>query len=274
MTAKTTVATQDPEPNGKRSRASHLRWVPIAKMRVSPKAQREFRKTHAEKYAADFDFEAVGFPVVSLREGHYWIVDGQHRVEALKMIGWGDQQIQCECYEGLSESEEAELFLRRDERKAIRPFDKFKIALVAGRETETKINATVAHQGLKISTDASEDSIAAISALRKVYETGGSTVLGRDLRILRDGLAGDLGKFRSELITGVGLVCQRYNGQVKDEEAVQKLQALRGGSSALIHRANSHRAKTGRPMADCVAAAFVDTINTGKGTKKMDPWWK
>lgn len=110
----------------KKQRASHLRWVPIAEMKVSPKAQREFRKPHAEKFAADFDLEALGFPVVNIRDGHYWIVDGQHRVEALKMMGWADQQIQCECYEGMTEAEEADLFLRRDDRRAITSFDKFR----------------------------------------------------------------------------------------------------------------------------------------------------
>lgn len=263
-----------PANGNKKQRASHLRWIPIAETRVSPKAQREFRKSHAEKYAADFDLEALGYPVVSLRDSHYWIVDGQHRIEALRMIGWGDQQIQCECYEGMTEAEEADLFLRRDERKSIRPFDKFRIALVAGRDPETDINRTVVTQGLKVSTDASEDSIAAITALRKVYEQGGPGVLGRDLRILRDGFSGDLGKFRSELITGVGLVCQRYNGQLPDETAVLKLSNLRGGSMALVRKGQQLKEKTGRPLADCVAAAFVETMNVGKGGKKLEAWWK
>jgi len=35
----------------RKERASHLRWVPIAEMRVSPKAQRKYQKSHAERYA-------------------------------------------------------------------------------------------------------------------------------------------------------------------------------------------------------------------------------
>ena len=82
-------------------RESHLRWVPIKEMRSSPAAQRKYRRTHAATYAADFHLEALGYPVLSLRDGIFFIVDGQHRIKALEMIGWGDQQIQCEVYEGL-----------------------------------------------------------------------------------------------------------------------------------------------------------------------------
>lgn len=258
----------------RRPRAPHLRWVPIDEMRVSPKSQREFRRAHAEEYAADFDLEALGYPVVSLRDGHYWIVDGQHRVEALKMIGWGDQSIQCECYEGLTEAQEADLFLRRDARRSIRPFDKFRIALTAERSFETEIARTVAAQGLKISQDGTDGSIRAIAALRKVATLGGQVVLGRDLRLLRDGLAGDPNAFIADLVAGLGRVCQRYDGALDDSLAVQRLAALRGGAMGLIRKANSYREKTGRPKDDCVAAAFVDTYNTGRGGKKLDAWWK
>ena len=273
MVTRTAVGSDDD--GGKRKqRAAHLRWIPIAEMRVSPKSQREFRKSHAEEYAADFDLEALGYPVVSMRDGHYWIVDGQHRIEALKMIGWGDQSIQCECYEGLAEADEADLFLRRDTRRAIRPFDKFRIALTAGREVETDIERTVAAQGLKISQDSAEGSIAAIAALRRVAALGGPAVLGRDLRILRDSFAGDSSAFHAELISGVGRVCQRYNGALDDRVAVERLSALRGGAAALVRKANSYKEKTGRPKDDCIAAAVVDVINAGRGGKKLDGWWQ
>ena len=68
-------------------RAPHLRWVPIAKMRVSPRAQRTFSPAHAAALAASFDLEAMGYPVVNLRaDGLFYIVDAQHRVEALKLL--------------------------------------------------------------------------------------------------------------------------------------------------------------------------------------------
>lgn len=259
--------------NEKRQRASHLRWIPIAEMRVSPKAQREFRKSHAEKFAADFDLEALGFPVVSMRGGHYWIVDGQHRIEALKMIGWSDQSIQCETYENLSEAEEAELFLRRDDRRAIRPFDKFRIGITAERDEETDINRIVMGLGLRVSTDGDEKSLACVGAMHRVYESGGPGVLSRAIRILRDAYSGDGARFRAELVGGMGLVCQRYNGELADDRAVTRLGSMHGGAMELLRVANGIKLKTGHRKDDCVAAAVVDAVNGGRGGQKLPSWW-
>lgn len=256
------------------NRASHLRWVPIASMKVSPKAQREFKEAHAAELAADFDLEAMGFPVVSLRDGNHYVVDGQHRVEALKMIGWGDQSIQCEVYEGLTEAEEADLFLRRDRRRAIQAFDRFRIAVVAEREQETDIDRIVRAMGLKVSTDQSDTSIAAVGALNKVYRAGGHKVLARDLKILRDSFPGDVTAFRREMIEGLGLVCQRYNGELNDSELTAKFAGLRGGAQTVLRKAEGFRKSTGETQAQCVAAAIVDVANGGRGGKKLSSWWK
>src|SRR3982074_2064161 len=100
----------DPIPIGMRiSRDARLRWVPIGEMRVSPGSPREFHQSHPQELAANFDLEGFGFPVVNHRDGHWYVIDGQHRVAALRLIGWGpEQQIQCEGYDGLTEVEEAE----------------------------------------------------------------------------------------------------------------------------------------------------------------------
>jgi hypothetical protein len=243
-------------------------------MKVSPRAQREFRPSHAEKFAADFDLEALGYPVVNHRDGHYFVVDGQHRIEALKMIGWGDQQIQCECYEGMTEAQEADLFLRRDDRRAIRSFDKFRIAVTAEREAETDIERVVLAQGLKISNSDSPGCLSAIAALQKVYKTAGPEGLGRALRIVRDAYGGHQAALRGDIITGLGLVCSRYNGKMDDEKAVERLSKVPGGALGLMGKAEVIRRQTGRQKAHCVAAATVETYNAGRGGSKLEPWWK
>lgn len=263
-----------PNETARQARASHLMWVPIASMKVSPKAQREFKENHAAEFAADFDLEALGYPVVSKRDGNYYIVDGQHRVAALKMIGWGDQSIQCEVYEGLSEAEEAELFLRRDKRRAIQAFDRFRIGVVAEREDELDINRIVMGCGLRVATDQDSKSIAAVGALHKTYQNGGAKTLSRSIRILRDGFPDDPAAFRRELVEGAGLLCQRYNGDLDDAELKKKLAALRGGANGVLTKAGRIRASTGETLAQCTAAALVEVANSGRGGKKLASWWK
>src|SRR5437764_10583991 len=87
---------------------TRIEWVPVEKIRVSETAQREFRPHRANQFAANFDPDAFGRLIVNFRDGHWWVIDGQHRLAAVKILGWTDIKVECECYEGLTEKEEAE----------------------------------------------------------------------------------------------------------------------------------------------------------------------
>ena len=252
------------------SRAPNVRWVPISEMRVSPRAQRTFQRPQAEGYAADFDLEALGYPIVNRRDGSYWIVDGQHRIYALKLIGWGDQQVQCECYEGLSEAGEAELFLRRDSRRAISTFDRFTIGVVAQRGEDCEIDRIVREHGLTISKGAT--GIGAVGTLRRVYRRSGPEVFSRMLWIVRDAY-GDPG-FQASVMDGIGLVCQRYGAKLDSLKVVDQLGSARGGLNGLLSRAHLLRKQTGNAQSHCVAAACVQIVNSGRGGGKLIQWWR
>lgn len=185
-------------------REARLRWVPIADMRVSPLAQRELNRSRVNKISAEFDLEQVGTPTVNERQGHFYIIDGQHRVEALKEIGWGDQQIQCWSYSGLTEEEEAEKFLKLNDTLSVSAFAKFRVGVQAGREEECDIDRIVRAQDLRVSQDQRDGAISAVGALRRVYNQAGPGQLARTLRIVRDAY-GDAG-LEAAVISGVGLV--------------------------------------------------------------------
>jgi hypothetical protein len=134
--------------------------------------------------------------VVSHRGGWYYLIDGQHRIAALKLwLGsWEGQQVQCWCYEGLTEAQEAEVFLTLNDTLAVHAFARFKVSVQVGRGTEGDIDRIVRALGLRISQGRAGGGIAAVATLRRVYDRGGAAVLARALRIhpgrLRRGRAG------------------------------------------------------------------------------------
>lgn len=253
-------------------RSARLRWVPIEKMKVSPLAQRGLNPSRVDKIAATFDVEQVGTPTVNERDGHFYIIDGQHRVAALKEMGWGDQQIQCWTYVGLTEEEEAEKFLLLNDTLAVKVFDKFRVGVQAGRAEECDIDRIVRASGLVVSKDHVPGAIAAVGTLRRVYDRAGGAVLGRTLRLIRDSY-GDPG-LEAPVIDGLGMLCQRYNGQFDDEAAKKKLSDAHGGVNGLLGKAEQLRRQTGNPKGQCVAAAAVEIINAGRGGNKLPSWWK
>jgi hypothetical protein len=253
-------------------RAARLVWVPIQMMRVSPLGQRELNPARVDRLAATLDLEQLGTPTVNKREGHFYIIDGQHRVRALEAIGYGDQQIQCWCYEDMTAAEEAEMFLRLNDVLAVNVFPKFKVAVEAGRPEETEINRVVKQLGLRVSQDKGEGAVGAVGTLKRVYKRSDSNTLARSLLLIKDayGTAG----FTSAVIDGIGHLCQRYNGELDVPTAVQKLGNAHGGVNGLLGRAEVIRRQTGNAKGLCVAAAAVDFINSGRGGKKLPAWWK
>ena len=71
---------------GRIERTARLRWVPLTQMRVNPLAQRDLNQARVAELAASFDIEQMGNPTVSHRGGWYYLVDGQHRIQALKLL--------------------------------------------------------------------------------------------------------------------------------------------------------------------------------------------
>ena len=257
---------------GRIERGCHLKWVRISDMKVSPAAQREFRPHWKDHLVASFDLTKMGVPTVNNRDGSHFVVDGQHTTEALRDLGFGDELVQCWYYEGLSEAEEAELFLVLNDRLSVNVFDKFNVGIVAEREVPSDIDRIVRSLGLSVNKAKGDGSIGCVGTLTQVYRAGGPKALSRALRITRDSF-GDPG-YQAAIIKGLGLVCQRYNGELDDSTAIAKLGGMRAGATALMSKAITTQKQTRKPIGDCVAAAVVDVINSGKGGKKLPSWWK
>ncbi len=255
-------------------RASHLEFVSLGELYPSPVAQRQLEPSWADKLAKDFRLEGMGFIVVNKRAGHYYIVDGQHRVGALRALDFSPTDtIQCEVYDGLTEEEECELFLERNHVRLVRSFDKFDKAVKAGREIETTISRLVRVQGLQITRSRSEGGISATTVLLRVYARGGDIGLGRMLRVIRDsyGITG----FDGPIMEGLDLFLRRYNSQIDEDIMVHRLSHVIGGVQGLLGPAQKLKLILRQPLAQCIAAQAVDIYNRSlKGGKKIAPWWK
>lgn len=253
-------------------RVARLRWVPIADMAVTPTAQRELRPYRVSHLVSNFDPEQIGNPTVNHRDGVYYILDGHHRVEACKAIGWGDQSLQCWTYEGLTEAEEAETFLKLNDKLTVSTFDKFKVGVQAGRLAESDVDRIVRFHGLRVAQSEAPGSIGCPGTLLKVYKTCGPGILSRTLNIVTRSF-GDTGLDRY-VIEGVALMCQRYGQELDASKAVERFGGARGGMSGLLQRAHAIKERMGGQKPHCVAAAAVEIYNAGRGGKKLASWWR
>lgn len=269
-TAKRKTPPPEPQHHGNAQRASSIRWVAIGEMNVAEAAQRKFQPAHAQMMADDFDLERMGHPVLNYRDGVWWIVDGQHRVAALKIVGFADEDvIECECYVGLTATQEADLFLHRAKSKAIHPLDKFRIAVNAGWPDECAVQKVVDDLGMRVGFN--KGRIAAVGALMTIYRDAGEGGLGRTLLILQESF-GETG-FSSAMIGGVGLVIRRYGNLVETKRLIDALRKSPGGAAGIEQKAEVLKRSTGNGKGVCLGAAVVETYNRTRG-KKLTNWWR
>lgn len=257
-----------------RKLASVLKDVALKDMRVSENAQRHLRPHRVSELATNFDPEFFGNPVVNLRGGHQWLIDGQHRIESVKLwLGkdWPQQAVTCRCYVGLTEQEEAAMYLRLNNQLAVGTYDRFKVAVTAGEPAALLIKSAAHKAGVRVGPFPSEGTIAAVATLSKVLARSDAKNLTRSIRLSYE-CFGDPG-LRAPVIDGIARVCERYNSQVKDEDALPVLQNIHGGVGALLTRASNYRKTTGNQLGYCFAAAIVDALNA-KAKKKLPSWWK
>lgn len=253
-------------------RRATMQWIPLDETEFSPVAQREYRPGHAAHLAANLDVDQLGHPTVNRRGGKWMVVDGQHRIKALEIRGMRHMRLECEAYEGLTEAEEGELFLQLNDRLGVSAFDKFRIAVTAGRVQPCAINDVVIQCGMRISLEKGDGSIAAVRTLEEIYRAGGEECLARTLVIIREayGHAG----LDHHIIAGIGLLVQRYGNVMNDALAIAKLQAAFGGSYGLLNTARELKRSLGRPLKHCVAATATENINAGRGGRKLPDWWR
>jgi hypothetical protein len=249
--------------------------VALGDMTVSERAQRAFRQARVDQILGELDLNAFGEPVLSFRDGRYYIIDGQHRIKALGQFlgtGWERQQILCKVYEGMTEQDEARLFRQLNTVLGTTAYDKFKVAVTEGREEETRIKAIVEAAGLHVSR-ARKDSpgaISAISALRNAYSLSPKSLMF-SLKLASESY-GDAG-MEAAIIEGLAQLHNRYDKALDDEMSVEALSHARGGVKGLINAAQKRRLTTGNSLAICVAAEAVDVINRYRKGKKLPSWW-
>lgn len=248
--------------------------VALGEMTICESAQRALKPARVEQILSALDLAAFGEPVLSYRDGRYYIVDGQHRVRALAKFlgdGWERQKIQCKVYEGMTEREEAHLFRQLNTVLSSTAFDKFKVGVTAGYEEETRIKNIVEAAGLHVGRNRSEAGcVSAIGALRSAYRLSAKSLMF-SLK-MASGAYGDPG-LEGSIIEGFAKLFNRYDRLIDDSKTIEALSHGRGGVKGLLNAAQKRRLTTGHSLPVCVAGEAVEIINRHSRGRKLPSWW-
>lgn len=186
-----------------------IRLLSVGELQVGG-YQRPTNNAQVEKIAAHFDEAKLGLPIVSARDGQYHLLDGAHRVAALRKIGY--THAMCVVLTGLSYQDEAEYF--RTQNLNSRPLTKynlFKAGLESGDELCVQIDQITRANGFMVGMSfRSFNSISAIHALMTICTVYGYQTLDETLRLLRATWEGINNVTRREFLVGTAEFVHRF----------------------------------------------------------------
>lgn len=190
-------------------RHSRFKQIKPSATVVDGRFQRDLDERRTKEMAENFSIDLLGVPVVSQREdGAIMRIDGQHRLAAAILAGFGDVPVTMEVHFGLSPKQEADLFLRLNEkRKSVRAVDRFKARLVAEEPVALEIRSSLQKVKCKITKTPQRGGVMAIEAVERAFHQG---TLDQTMRALYAWLDGSPDAFDGHLVRAVSAFFSAY----------------------------------------------------------------
>lgn len=260
-------------------------WVPLDSLKfdhaVNPRTPDQARR-RVDAIVRDFDPDKLGYLTVSRRDqnGTYVVLDGQHRVAALRRLGYDDQKVECRVYEGLTAQQEADIFLGLNTVRTMSAIHQLLAGIAAGRQPEADIARIVESLNLRIGDQCADGQIAAAKALRVVY--GGGRVrrvkpeshpklLQATLRLILSTWGRQQDALAGQIIEGVGFFLARYGSDVEVSVLVEKL-AKNGTPNKLIGEGRALRSAHDLTLSSAIAWRITDIYNKGRVKNRLASW--
>lgn len=252
--------------------AHSTQWIAIKNLSVVwATAQREFNERHANRIAASFDPDLFDDLVVTLPNGDgiYHVVDGQHRMAAIRSLYGEDERVPCRIVTAKDPARAAIIFDKINTgRRAPSGLEKFKVRVTAGAETEVTINKVVTHLGYRIESGTSQNSIRATGALLNVHNQFGLEVLKEALSQIRTIWRDDKGAVEGPIIEGFGSLVGAHRRHM-DWVRMRDKTASNYTPGRLLGQAKADKETLGGRISDGVRRVLIRNYNHGLKVGKL-----
>lgn len=208
--------------------------------------QRSLHENRSKKMEAEF-YEALCNPfVVSDREdGTYAVLDGQHRLETLYLLG--ETHWDCKILQGLTIQQEADIFIRlqTQSHKPTR-IERHVAALVAEDEAALRIEKVMRKEGFRIADSDGAGSLRCVGSLYIAEKAYGADTLGLALHIIAAAWGkDDQTALTAPMVHGMACLLHHHSSEMDIPSFVTKLRTHRSVKVVSEIRAKSEFASGG-----------------------------
>ncbi len=191
--------------------------------------QRPVNPKEVDRLIREWDERLLEPVIVSFRDGKFNVVDGQHRISAMRrMNGGGGIMVTCKVYSGLTYEQEAALCYKLDKAKKRLSLSQATNALAeSGEDAEvTEIRQLTENCGFVWALGKSRGKtgeIVTTRALVNAYRLLGGAAFVRMMNLLWDTWEGDPRSLTASILSGMALFVKTYETEMNDKTFVSRL---------------------------------------------------
>ena len=247
------------------------RMIMTSKLVSGMPYQRPVEDAEVDRLIAEWDDRLLDPLIVSFRAGNFYLVDGQHRVCAVrKMNGGRDVVMQCLVYSGLTYEDEAELCYKLDKAKKRLSLSQSTNALLeSGRDEEiVEIKQLLERKGFVWALNKSGSKAYEIKAARGVinsYRELGAPLFSRMLCLLDDTWHGDAASLNAAMLSGMTLFLKTYGSDMDDRAFAARLSSV--DPAEILRRSKTDFSTNNRALR--CARVLLKKYNSARGGKKL-----
>ncbi len=249
-----------------------VRGIPTSKLTSGLPYQRQINDSVVAALVRCWDDRLLDPLTVSFRDGRFFVVDGQHRIAALRRMNDGrDVIVPCKVYCGLTYEQEAELFYKIDKSKRNLSLAQSLNALV---ESGTDPDIAVVKQALEANgfvwaigkSNGRTDEITSARTVINAYHLLGKSEFSHMLALMRRIWHGNPRSLTSFIIGGMALFLKTYGHEIDDHAFVKRMSAIE--PEEIIQRGKTDFSTGSNPLR--FARVILDKYNTRhKNARKL-----
>lgn len=235
----------------------------LAEIEVAP-YQSSLSATKVRRILKTFDPLAIGRVILSLRDGKYFAVDGQHRIAAARFRGW--TKIPADVLIDLTYEQEAALYLHFATRGHKTALNRFHARLEAGEEQSVEIKAVLDAVGLTIPQEHGGARTGTIQAAEKaclIFRKYGANGLARTLAVLQDAFGDNPRAYTHVLLGGMAMFLSKWGDEISYKRLMKRLAVE--GIEGVYRGYHNHSAGSGAENNTAGALAIMDIYNYKMG---------
>lgn len=205
--------------------------IDLRNLVIDQRYQREISGLQVRRIVDNFNPKLLSYLVVSDRnDGTYAILDGQHRVAAMRSMGM--RCAPCYVHSGITERQEAEIFdgVNRFRRQTTSK-DHFRARIFMKDPDALAIQSIAAECGVILAShspsgNSNSSATIAYKAINYVYEVWGPDILRNTFYFARQAWPNSYEALVSCMIYGIGRFLKTYGAEIKIKKATEKLSTV------------------------------------------------